>query len=130
MSAAKSTTTSAEKSATTSGATSGAESSSVALRPAIPETELSAGFWEGVRAGRLVIQRCLHCGLLRHYPQPMCPACRRLGFDWAPVSGRGRIYSWERPWYPAHPAVATGSRLSGSSTSSTLRPLPSISWRW
>ncbi len=63
-------------------------------RPAPVETALTAGFWEGVRAGRLVIQRCLECGLLRHYPQPMCPACRQLGFDWAPVSGRGVIHSY------------------------------------
>jgi uncharacterized OB-fold protein len=25
--------------------------------------------------------------------------------DWHKVSGRGRIYSWERPWHPVHPAL-------------------------
>ncbi|HVA82324.1 MAG TPA: OB-fold domain-containing protein, partial [Candidatus Binataceae bacterium] len=24
---------------------------------------------------------------------------------WHRVSGRGRIYSWERVWHPAHPAL-------------------------
>jgi len=24
---------------------------------------------------------------------------------WERVSGRGRIYSWERVWHPAHPAL-------------------------
>jgi uncharacterized OB-fold protein len=75
-----------------------------APRPAIPETELSAGFWEGVRAGRLVIQRCTACRTLRHYPQPMCPVCRALGFDWAPVSGRGTIYSFTVAHRAFHPA--------------------------
>ena len=73
-------------------------------RPAPLVTELSEGFWQGVREGRLVIQRCVACGLLRHYPQPMCPACRSLGFDWAPVSGRGRIYSYTIAHRAFHPA--------------------------
>lgn len=73
-------------------------------RPIPSPTELSEGFWQGVREGRLVIQRCQHCGLLRHYPQPMCPACRKLGFDWAPVSGRGTIYSYTVAHRAFHPA--------------------------
>lgn len=77
---------------------------SEAARPAIAETELSAGFWEGVREGRLVIQRCLSCRTLRHYPQPMCPVCRALGFDWAPVSGRGTIYTYTVAHRAFHPA--------------------------
>lgn len=76
------------------GAANGGAAAPIAQRPAPVESALTAGFWEGVRAGRLVIQRCLSCGLLRHYPQPMCPACRQLGFDWAPVSGRGEIHSY------------------------------------
>lgn len=79
------------------------ETGTVVLRPAPLVTELSEGFWQGVREGRLVIQRCLACGLLRHYPQPMCPACRSLGFDWAPVSGRGRIYSYTIAHRAFHP---------------------------
>lgn len=73
-------------------------------RPIPSPTELSEGFWQGVREGRLVIQRCQHCGLLRHYPQSMCPACRKLGFDWAPVSGRGTIYSYTVAHRAFHPA--------------------------
>ena len=73
-------------------------------RPAPPVTELSEGFWQAMREGRLVIQRCTACGVLRHYPQPMCPACRALGFDWAPVSGRGTIYSYTVAHRAFHPA--------------------------
>ena len=80
------------------------EAGAAAARPAPLVTELSEGFWQGVREERLVIQRCLGCGLLRHYPQPMCPGCRALGFDWAPVSGRGRIYSYTIAHRAFHPA--------------------------
>ena len=31
-------------------------------------------------------------------------ACR-FDLDWHKVSGKGRIYSWERPWHPVHPAL-------------------------
>ncbi|MBY0400476.1 OB-fold domain-containing protein, partial [Myxococcota bacterium] len=54
--------------------------------------------------GRLVIQRGGACGTLRHDPQPMCPPCRSLGFAWAPVSGRGRIYSSTIAHRAFHPA--------------------------
>lgn len=86
------------------GGGTGSDASQAVARPAPAVTELSEGFWQGVREGRLVIQRCTTCGTLRHYPQPMCPACRALGFDWAPVSGRGEIYSYTIAHRAFHPA--------------------------
>ena len=41
-------------------------------RPAIPMTEVSQGFWDAAKEGRLAIQRCTSCGVLRHYPQLRC----------------------------------------------------------
>ena len=73
-------------------------------RPAPHSTEYSEGFWEGVRRGELVIQRCIACQRLRHYPQPMCPECHSPRFDWAPVSGRGRIHSYTIAHRAFHPA--------------------------
>lgn len=75
-----------------------------ATRPVPQPTELSEGFWQAVREGRLAIQRCTTCGLLRHYPQPMCPGCHALDFDWAPVSGRGTIHSYTIAHRAFHPA--------------------------
>jgi uncharacterized OB-fold protein len=75
-----------------------------AARPAPQSTEYSEGFWEGVRRCELVIQRCTGCETLRHYPQPMCPACHSSDFDWAPVSGRGRIHSYTVAHRAFHPA--------------------------
>jgi hypothetical protein len=69
-------------------------------RPAI--TRDNAFFWEGVAAGKLLLQRCA-CGRLRHPPAPVCPACR--SFEWKPVeaSGRGRVYSFAVAHHPAIP---------------------------
>ncbi len=69
-------------------------------RPAI--THDNAFFWEGIAAGRLLLQRC-DCGRLRHPPAPVCSACH--SFEWKPVeaSGRGRVYSFVVAHHPAIP---------------------------
>jgi uncharacterized OB-fold protein len=60
-------------------------------------------FWEGVRSGRLLFQRCSGCQTFRHPPAPMCPHCRSV--DWEPVESRGRgtIYSWVLSHHPSSP---------------------------
>ena len=73
-------------------------------RPAPQPTEISQGFWDGVKRGELVIQRCCGCDTLRHYPQPMCPSCGSTESDWKPVSGRGSIYSFTVAHRGFHPA--------------------------
>jgi uncharacterized OB-fold protein len=60
----------------------------------------TAFFWDGVRAGRLLIQRCSSCGGLRHPPGPMCPRCLSLEWDTIEASGRGTIYSWVVSHHP------------------------------
>ena len=71
-------------------------------RPAI--TQDNAFFFEGAKAGTLLIQRCASCGLLRHPPGPMCPACRSLEWDTVEASGRGTVYSFVINHYPQVPA--------------------------
>jgi uncharacterized OB-fold protein len=51
-------------------------------------------FWDGTRAGRLLIQRCSDCQALRHPPGPACPHCHSLQWDTVEASGRGTLYSW------------------------------------
>jgi uncharacterized OB-fold protein len=69
-----------------------------------PSTD-DAGWWEAAREHRLVIQRCTNCGTFRHTPRPVCYNCRSLGFEWAPVAGKGRIFSAINCVHPVHPAV-------------------------
>jgi uncharacterized protein len=63
----------------------------------------TAFFWEGVAAHRLLIQRCLQCGELRHPPRPMCPRCNALDWDSVESSGRGTVYSFVLPRHPRYP---------------------------
>ncbi len=60
-------------------------------------------FWEGARAGKLLIQRCKSCGLLRHPPGPVCPSCHSFEWDTLQASGRGTVYSFVVMHYPEVP---------------------------
>ena len=62
------------------------------LRPLV--TLDNQGFWDAIKQHKLVFQKCKDCGLLRHRPRPMCPRCNSLEMEWAPSTGRGRIYTW------------------------------------
>ena len=64
------------------------------------------GYWEAMRRHELAIQRCKNCGLRVHPPRPMCPRCLATDKEWAPVSGKGIIYTWvnfvyDKSGYPA-----------------------------
>lgn len=51
-------------------------------------------YWEGLREGRLRVQRCASCGVVRHYPRPVCAACFSMDVIWIDVAGRGTVHSW------------------------------------
>ena len=75
-------------------------------RPKPQATEWSQPFWSACKRGELVVQRCGACQTLRHYPQPICPACQSSEFDWAKLAGRGVIYSYTVAHRAFHPAWA------------------------
>lgn len=60
-------------------------------------------FWDGARAGRLLIQRCKSCATLRHPPGPVCPSCQSFEWDTLQASGRGTVYSFVVMHYPEVP---------------------------
>ena len=60
-------------------------------------------FWDALREGRLLIQRCAGCATLRHPPRPMCPRCNSLDWDTIESSGRGEVYSFVLPRHPPWP---------------------------
>ena len=51
-------------------------------------------FWDGTRAGRLLIRRCQDCGRAHYYPRPFCPSCWSERVEWEPASGRATLYTW------------------------------------
>lgn len=64
------------------------------------ETE---AFWTGGKDGRLLIQRCTHCGNYAHPPQPLCPVCRTETMAPQAVSGRGTVKTFtvnHQQWLP------------------------------
>lgn len=60
-------------------------------------------FWEGVNAGKLLIQRCSSCETLRHPPGPMCPQCQSLQWDTLQSAGKGEVYSYVVMHHPVIP---------------------------
>lgn len=66
---------------------------------------LSAPYREGLRDGRLRVQRCGGCGSWQFGPEWLCHRCHRFDPEWVEVEPRGTIYSWERVWHPAHPCL-------------------------
>jgi uncharacterized OB-fold protein len=73
----------------------------------VPEaTEFNAPYWTAAREGRVLLQRCLDCGLVWHPPAPTCPGCRSHAVSWVASSGQGTLYSYTRVEHSVHPAVA------------------------
>jgi uncharacterized protein len=60
-------------------------------------------FWAGTARGELRIQRCGACGLLRHPPGPMCPACGQTEPEHVVASGLGEVYSFVVHHHPPVP---------------------------
>ncbi len=73
--------------------------------PAPAPDALTAPFWQGLREGRLLVQRCSACGTWQLGPEYLCHRCHAFDPGWQAVAPRGRIYSWERVWHPSHPAL-------------------------
>ena len=72
----------------------------------VAETDgLDAPYWEATRRGELVVQRCKACNSFQFGPEWICHKCLSFDLGWHKVEGKGRIYSWERPWHPVHPAL-------------------------
>ena len=78
------------------------------LHPGLPApapTELDRAFWDGLRAERLLIQRCKRCARFQWGPEWICHRCLNFDLEFAEVEARGTIYSHQRVWHPVHPAL-------------------------
>lgn len=56
-----------------------------------PET---AGYWEGIREGKLKIKRCAGCGRMHHPRRIFCTECGSDAFEWREIGGRAAVYSF------------------------------------
>ncbi len=62
-------------------------------------------YWDGIAAGRLLLQRCSQCRTMRHPPRPMCGHCHSLEWETFPSDCRATVISWI---IPRHPPVTEG----------------------
>lgn len=51
-------------------------------------------WWQRVRAGECVVQKCEACAALQMYPRRRCIQCGSDQLGVAPVSGRGTLYTF------------------------------------
>lgn len=72
--------------------------------PAI--TPVLEPFFAAARRGELVVQRCSSCGVLRFPAREVCSRCLSREATWAPVSGRGKVWSFVIMHQAAHPGFA------------------------
>ncbi|MFF5919545.1 bifunctional MaoC family dehydratase N-terminal/OB-fold nucleic acid binding domain-containing protein [Streptomyces flavochromogenes] len=75
-----------------------------ARRPRPVVNRDNAGFWEGVAAHRLLIQRCGDCAALRFPWLPGCADCGSPEWDTVEASGSGTVYSYVVMHHPSFPA--------------------------
>ncbi|MFD9389735.1 OB-fold domain-containing protein [Streptomyces sp. NPDC060000] len=66
----------------------------------------NAGFWDGVRLHRLLIQRCTACDTLRFPWLPGCNACGSAEWDTVEAAGEGTVFSYVVMHHPSFPAFS------------------------
>lgn len=81
-------------------------------RPLPAPDDATQPYWDAARRGVLEMQHCADCGHRRFPPRPMCPKCQSLESGFAPVSGRGRVYSFVVCHPPLLPAFADRAPLA------------------
>lgn len=61
----------------------------------IPEPDpVHRVYWEGARAGRLMLPRCTTCNRVHWYPRLLCPFCHSREIEWIEAKGEGRIHTF------------------------------------
>ncbi|HVN88287.1 MAG TPA: OB-fold domain-containing protein [Candidatus Binataceae bacterium] len=63
-------------------------------KPIPAPDEITAPFWQAARERKLAIQRCAGCGYYNHPPRRFCDACLSQELAFAPVTGKGKVYTF------------------------------------
>jgi uncharacterized OB-fold protein/acyl dehydratase len=72
-------------------------------KPMPVATQISAPFWEGLKARRLLIQQCNACAHWIFYPRRHCSACLEHDLAWREVEGAATLYSYTVTRIPTLP---------------------------
>ncbi|MEP3919325.1 Zn-ribbon domain-containing OB-fold protein [Ascidiaceihabitans sp.] len=63
-----------------------------------PETQF---YWDGAKAGQLLLNHCTSCDQSYFPPRPFCPSCGNRDVIVREASGKGRLYSYVISHLPA-----------------------------
>ena len=74
-----------------------------AAKPVPDITPEMRPFYEAAKRRELVVQRCGGCGALRFPAREICSACLSSKSEWARVSGRGEVFSFNVMHQVYHP---------------------------
>jgi hypothetical protein len=65
------------------------------IKKPLPQiTPVNQPFWDGAKAGKLMMQKCQDCGTWVFCPRPVCGDCASDKLEWVEVSGKGKIFSF------------------------------------
>lgn len=70
-------------------------------------TAISTPFWDGLKAGRVMLQQCNSCQGWVFYPRRHCSHCWSHDLDWKEVSGAGSLYTYTVARVPTLPEFAS-----------------------
>ena len=76
--------------------------------PLLPDVAdpVAGPFWAAAREGRIAVQRCLTCGLLRYPPLVGCPDCLGRTYEWQDLRPTGTVWSFAVYHRALHAAFA------------------------
>ena len=72
-------------------------------KPIPTPSEDSRPYWEATKTHEMKLQQCRACGAFRFPPAEVCPECTSEDYEWKPVSGKGRVFSfviYHRAYHP------------------------------
>ena len=73
----------------------------------LPEVDAdNKEFWERVKKHEFAIPKCSDCGRLRYPPRVICPECLSEKYEWAPIKGTGKVYTFVDMHVVSHPQFA------------------------
>ena len=70
----------------------------------VPATPGSEAYWEGAKAGKLLLGHCKPCNKAFYYPRGACPMCLSTDVELRAAKGTGTIYTYSvmRPAKPVY----------------------------
>ena len=78
----------------------------IPAKPVTESSKVAQPYWDAAAKGQLVLQHCVDCGAIRHYPRLLCSICYSELAVFKPASGHGKVHSWTVAHHAFHPAFA------------------------